>query len=251
MKPSNHTVSQHKRRSRALWHTGALVFVNFGLCFPSSLLAQSASNFDTTRLAPKISAAEKGKASNSAPKEAGPVNATPSRYISDEEVLPYVQSIAASLAIRQRTTDPFGQLQDPNAKPIIKPTLAKKSQRVTQMQSTPFVDIIRQIKVSTIMPLEKKFLVGTRSIKQGQQFPISYRNKNIKIEVVSVSSRQIEFRNVDSGEIAALKLSLLPAGMTPGNKGITAPGMQQNLSDAPLEIEGGGISTDKAQTPNP
>ena len=68
---------------------------------------------------------------------------------------------------------------------------------------------------------------------------------------MSVSSRQIEFRNLDNGETASLSLNLLPDGMTPGTKGITAPGMQQNLSDAPLEIEGGAIPTDNAQITNP
>ena len=52
-----------------------------------------------------------------------------------------------------------------------------------------------------------------------------------------MTSRQIEFRSLDNGEVASLKLNLLPVGMTPGTKSITAPGMVPDRPNAPLEIE--------------
>ena len=212
---------------------------------------QSASNFDTTPLTPKPLGVKKEKSAGAPVKEVAPVSTTPSRFVGDTDLDAYVQSLAAIFTIRDRSTDPFGQVQDPDAKPIIKQTLAKASRRITQVQVTPFPDIIRLLKVTTIMPMEKRFLVGTRSIKQGQCFPISFRTKNINVEVVSVSSQQIQFRNMESGEIAELSLNLLPAGMTPGTQGITAPGMVKDVPNAPIELEGGTIPTDNAQNANP
>jgi len=97
------------------------------------------------------------------------------------------------------------------------------------------------------MPGERRFLVGTRSFKQGDQFPISFRGRNITVEVSSVNSRQIEFRNVENAETASLKLNLLPVGMTPGTGGITAPGMVPERANAPLEIEAGDSSPETSQ----
>lgn len=213
----------------------------FGVFLAPSAFAQSAANFDTKALASEASAPKETKTAKSGTKpvakEAGPLNAMPSRQVGPAELAPYMESLSSVLLIRGRAADPFGQLQDPDAKPVIKAPVAGAVKRAAPIQATPFADIVGMIVVTTIMPGEKRFLVGTRSIKQGDQIPLSFRGRPIRVQVTEVTSRQIDFRNLDSGETASRKLDLLPAGMTPGNNGITAPGMIPDRPNAPIELE--------------
>ena len=55
--------------------------------------------------------------------------------------------------------------------------------------------------------------------------------------ITEVTSRQISFRNQESGETAVRKLDMLPAGMVPGHNGITAPGMVLDRPNAPIDLE--------------
>jgi hypothetical protein len=171
---------------------------------------------------------------------------TPSRNVTPEDLKSHVESLLTVFSIRNRATDPFGQIQDPNAKPIVKPTIAA-TKRFTPVQATPFSDIVRLIKVTTVMPGERRFLIGNRSIKQGDRLPIAFRGKNLQVEVAAVNSRQIDFRNVENGEIASLKLNMMPAGMSPGNDGITAPGMVPDNPNAPIDLDGNSLPLNAAQ----
>jgi hypothetical protein len=198
-----------------------------------SASAQSAANFNTKTLTQDASTPKETKAA----KEAGPVSSTPSRQVGTTELEPYLESLSSVFLMRGRAADPFGQLQDPDAKPIIKAPVAGAVKRAAPIQATPFADIVGLIVVTTIMPGEKRFLVGTRSIKQGDQIPLSFRGRPIRVQVTEVTSRQIGFRNLDSGETASRKLDMLPVGMTPGNNGITAPGMVPDRANAPIELE--------------
>jgi hypothetical protein len=148
--------------------------------------------------------------------------------------------------MRGRATDPFGQLQDPNAKRIIKTSSTKTPHRVTQVQATPFADIVRLIKVTTIMPKDKSFLIGTRSIKQGDAIPLNYRGKTFRVEVSSVNSHQIDFRNLDNNETGSLKLDIMPTGMTPGARLMSAPGMSLDRPDSPIELDSGNLPNEKS-----
>lgn len=167
---------------------------------------------------------------------------TPSRY-AGKELKSYVEALTNQLAIRNRATDPFGQLQDPNAKPVVKPTAAKVTRRPTAEPPASLSDIVGRIEITTIMPKDKRFLVGSRSIGQGDKLPLSFRNKQIRTEVTEVSSRKIVFRNLDTGEIGVRQLNLLPAGMTPGTRGISAPGMVPANPNTALEIDSSTPST--------
>lgn len=171
----------------------------------------------------------------------------PSRHVGEAELGTYLESMLSVFTIKKRLTDPFGQLQDPDAKPIVKPTVVKGPHKPIFVQATPFSDIVRLIKVTTIMPMEKRFLIGNRSISQGQRFPLDFNSKKINVEVVSVSSRQITFRNLDTNETASIDLNLLPAGMVPGAGKITAPGMTQDAPNAPLQLGGGNTSQDNLE----
>lgn len=184
---------------------------------------------------------------SSAPKKevaAGGKNAAastilPSRFVGEAEYEPYINSLTAQLSMKVRTTDPFGQLQDPNAKPVIKSSVAKNTKRQVQVQATPFPDIIKRISVNTIMPRERKFLIGPRTYKQGGTLSIIHRGKTILAQITDVSARQIDFRNSETGETATLRIEALPVGMTPGTNGIVAPGMSPDAVDAPLNLDVG------------
>lgn len=212
----------------------ALAFCLLSALLPVHAHAQSAANFK--KQAPK---AAKTEAATPAA-NAKPAEILPSRYVTTEDLPSYVKSLSEILTIRKRVTDPFGQYQDPDAKPVIKPTVAKLK-RFAPVQTTPFSDIVRLIKVTTVMPSEKSFLVGTRTIKQGDQIPLSFRGKQIKVQVAAVTSSTIDFRNVESGEQASVRLNMLPVGMTPGQNGITAPGMVADRPDAPIDLDAGSL----------
>ncbi len=222
--------------------TGLLLLLPLLASFHSSVSAQSASNFAPRKVEPSPAARRAAAAATApapAPQPAGttPVEIGPSRYVGESDLAAYVATIASAFSINSRETDPFGQFQDPEAKPVIKTPVASPSRRATPTFTTPFSDIVRLIQVTTIMPGEQKFLIGTRSFRLGDRFPIAFRGRNTNVEITSVSSRKIGFRNVDSDETATLELKLLPVGMTPGNGKITAPGMVLDRPDSPLELE--------------
>jgi hypothetical protein len=202
--------------------------------------AQSAGNFDTKPIAPsqaaKPAAAKTPATAPASADEAPTVAIGPSRFVGKADLPAYVQSLTSILSMSNRATDPFGQFQDPEAKPIVKPTVAKVARR-TQTQVTPFSEIVERIQVTTIMPGEQRFLIGTRSFKKGDRFPINFRGRATNVEVAAVTASKIEFRSLDNGEVASLKLNMLPVGMTPGTNTITAPGMVPDRPNAPLEIE--------------
>ena len=185
----------------------------------------------------------KDKAASPPPKETSPVNITPSRLVNEADLDTYVESLSATLSMRDRATDPFGQLQDPNAKPVVRATVAKTPRRVVQVQATPFSDIVRLIKVTTVMPKDKCFLMGSRTIKQGDHINLAFHGKSIRVEVSVVNSQQIDFLNLENNESASVKLNVLPTGMSRGTRSITAPGMTPDRPDAPIEL-------DPANTPN-
>ena len=229
-----------------------LFHVTLGIVLTSSVLGQSASNFDAKTVAPKATTNKTAKApapaTAPAAKEAGPVSATPSRYVGETDLDSYVESLAAIFSMRGRATDPFGQYQDPDAKPVIKTTVAKKQGRPTQIQLAPLSEIVQKIRVTTIIPRDRKFLVGNREFKLGGILPVTFRTKTIKLEIVSVTSHLIEFRNLENGETAPLKIEILPIGMSPGTRGITAPGMTPDNQNAPLELD--EISSPDAESEN-
>lgn len=205
-----------------------------GLALPA--FSQSAANFDTTSLAPPP-AAPAAVTAAAVISETGPISATPSRLVGPEEIGPYLASLSSVFQVRGRTFDVFGHAQDPNAKPVIKESSTPVARRMAQTQVTPFADIVGLIVVTTIMPADQSFLVGTRAFKVGDQIPLSFRGKPIRVQITEVSSARIGFRNLDNGEMAFRQLDMLPAGMTPGTRGITAPGMVADSQNAPLELD--------------
>ena len=210
----------------------------FQSSFITAASAQSAANFSAPVPSPVVPAAQAEKSAKPPVREVAPVISTPSRQVGPTELDAYVKSLSSVFSIGQRTLDPFAMPQDPDAKPVIQEPAPGVVRRV-QIQVTPFPEIVQKIVVTTIMPGEKRFLVGTRSFKQGEQIPLSFRGKQIRVQITEVNSQQISFKNLESGEIALRKLDMLPVGMTPGSHGITAPGMTLDSPNAPIELDTG------------
>jgi len=221
------------------------------------VFAQSEPPSNTKTPAPKTLTPQKGKAPAPAapsapsvtPFSKAPTATTPSRYAGGD-LKAYVEALCNQLAMRERASDPFGQLQDPNAKPVVKPTTTAKTQRrVTAEPPASLTDIVARIEITTIMPKDKRFLVGSRSIGQGDKLPLSFRNKQIHTQVTEVSSHRIVFRNLDTGELGVRQLNLLPQGMTPGTRTLTAPGMVPANPNNILEIDSPPASPATATIP--
>jgi hypothetical protein len=187
----------------------------------------------------KTEAAPAAQTTASAPAISTVLRERPSRHIGDEDLQAYVQAVSLTFSMKNRVTDPFGQQQNPDAKAVIKSPIAKIARKTTlPSQITPFSEIVRRIRVTTVMPADRRFLVGDRAFKQGDRFPMKFRSgRSINVEIATVSSQEITFRNIDNGEIASLKISLMPPGMTQGNGKISAPGMVSGTANSPLEIE--------------
>ena len=165
-----------------------------------------------------------------------PNSPPPSRYAGSDTPA-YVANLSSQFASRNRVTDPFGQLQDPSAKPVVKTTVAKRAvRRFTAEPAKPLSSIVEQIGITTVMPKDKRFLVGNRSIAQGDKLTLNYRNKQIQTKIIEVSARRIVFSDLETGETAIRLLKILPPGMTPGASEVRAPGMTPADSNAPLEI---------------
>ena len=198
---------------------------------------------DAANPAPPAPAAPPAKAAMPAEKTA---ESTPSRY-AGKDTKAYVDAFASRLSMRERASDPFGQLQDPDAKPVVKPTVAKAARRPTAEPPVTLSDIVSRIEITTIMPKDKRFYVGGRSIGQGDKVPITFRNKQIKTEVTEVSARRIVFRNLDTGETGIRQLDMLPPGILWGT--LKTPGIAPTKANAPLEID--SPSANPAGSPNP
>lgn len=158
------------------------------------------------------------------------------RYISAEEIPAYLASIKSLLSMNNRPYDPFGQTQDPAAKPLMTKNTSTP-RRFVPPKPTSFTEIIRKIQVNTIMPGENRFLIGTRSFKKGDRIPLDFRGRVTQVEVTGVDASKIEFQNVETGEVATVELNLLPPGVTAGADGVQVPGMVVETKDAPLVIE--------------
>src|SRR5690606_32226234 len=106
----------------------------------------------------------------------------------------------------------------------------------------PFSDVIAAIQVSMVIPAQHRFMVstpaGARSLKTGDVFPIQLPNgKRVRVQVKSVTTAAIQFLNLDTGDSVGRRPDVRPAGMQRGTAGITAPGMQPDGPNAPIEIQ--------------
>lgn len=223
----------HNPKNSISWLIGLGIVCGISILVSLPVGAQAPSNFE-----PALAVAPT-KADPAAPKAAAPAppNTTPSRNILQTDLEAYFKSFASLFAIQSRDTDPFGRSQDPDAKPVIIASTTKAVKRPVAVQATPLSEVVRLVSITTIMPGEKRFLIGSRSIAEGQTLPLRFRGKLLRVGVTGISPHEITFKNLDSGETASRTLDILPAGMVPGSHGIEAPGMVRDSLDAPIELE--------------
>lgn len=157
----------------------------------------------------------------------------PTRY-AGADIEEYLRTIQGILHAPSRATDPFGLIQDLDAKPVARKIIRPNAPAEI---SVPFSEIVPLIRITTVIAQEKKFLVESRAFSQGEEFPLNFRGKQLRILITEVSARQVEFKNLATGEIAARRLDLLPPGMSTGGTAATPPGMVSSGADAPLVIE--------------
>jgi hypothetical protein len=200
--------------------------------------AQSAEGFDISDMAPQAPAPIAGPAPIAAPATAEIADLGPSRY-SGAEIPAYVRALSARFSINSRVTDAFGRYQDPEFKaPQPKAIAQSPTQRFRPEPPIAFTEVIASITVNMVTADKQQFLISGRTFTRGDVFPLQLPNgKLMKVQVTSVSSTRIEFRNVETGETAPLKLDILPPGMRKGSGGITAPGVQPTGPDAPLQVQ--------------
>ena len=172
-----------------------------------------------------------------------PVDETPSRF-AGKDTATYTAARAAVFSMRTRATDPFGLNQDPNVKPVVRKIETRlPTKRQAALPPTHLSDIVKLIRVTTIMPGEKQFLVGVRSFSEFEEFPLVFRGKKMRMKILEVSAQKILFQNLDNGEKAALMTEMLPAGMIAGGDRMQPPGLVSPLDNLPLEL-GSGRSLD-------
>jgi len=162
---------------------------------------------------------------------------TGSRNLIGEEKAKWIEEMSGKLTIARRAVGPFGIAQNPEAE-------AAKPQKV-KLKKGAFIEAIAAIKINTVMPMDDKFTIGSREFVEGDQFPLIKERRQFNIEVVSVKSDGILFKDVDSGKLVKKSLESLPAGMARGSSLKTIPGvfsanrensMPLNLDDVPLPI---------------
>lgn len=230
MKPeSNRSI----RRTTPIW--GAALALGFAWASILAAPGQTAEALLPPETAPIPPAEEKAPAKPPSGASApASVELKPSRF-AGELVDAYTLARAGAFAMAGRTTDPFGLLQDPSVKPPER-TPQGDIKRREALPPVALEEIIKLIRVTTIMPAEKKFLVGTRVFRESDEFPINFQGKRIRIKVVQVSSSKIVFRNLENGETATLSTGMLPPGMVPGKEAIQPAGMVAPADDLPLDL---------------
>ena len=212
--------------------SGALAMILLLLAMAPRLHAQSADIFIPK---PDEPIAEGSESTNNEVKPE-PVDDTPSRF-AGKDIAPYTASRAAVFSMRNRETDPFGLNQDPNVKPVVRKIANKLPvKRQAALPPTPLSDIVKLIRVTTIMPGEKQFLVGVRSFSESEEFPLIFRGKKMRMKILEVTAQNILFENLDNGEKASLMTEMLPAGMIAGGGKIQPPGLVSPLDNIPLEL---------------
>ena len=159
-----------------------------------------------------------------------------SRYQLDD-VDAYISRRTKAFAIQSLDIDPFGLPQDPSKKPIASQIIPNSGNKYTAPPPTPFVDVIAALHVNAVMPHQQRFLIGSRTFRRGDTFPIAFQNKSVKVKVLRIGGNKIDFRNTSTGETASLSLKLLPPGMNRDSGKASPPGLIRDNPGAPVEVQ--------------
>lgn len=198
-----------------------------------NISAQSADIFQSLADSPKTMASANLTESNP---DIELIKSKPSRFAIGNVEL-YIAARMADFSMKNRATDVFGLYQDPKLKPATN-TSNSLVKVPTNIAPKALAEIIKGIKVSTIMVKEKSFLVGDRVIKELEEIPILYDQGRVKhLKVMKVDPKQIIFKDIDAGTEATLKLEVLPFGVEVGDSRMVPSGMSAPTKNQPLVIE--------------
>lgn len=160
-----------------------------------------------------------------------------SKDLIGKEKLAWIAEMRSKLPILSREIGPFGMAQDPDA------TVATPQQQ--KRKPGAFLNAIAAIKVNAVMPSDNKFVIGAREFQTGDAFPIIRGQRQFNIEITSVKSDHITFKNTDTGEYVKRNLNTLPQGMTRNARIDSVPGVvAANKKDtAPLNLDQVEVNT--------
>jgi hypothetical protein len=224
MQPQQHKPTSHAAATKAGMFA---LFLSWGL-----MSGSPAQKVESINPAAKKSAGE-GEKEAPAPV---PVDDQPSRF-AGKDIDTYTRARAAVFSMAKRDTDPFGLNQDPSVKPPPKKVTDRlPEKRLAALPPTPLGEIVKLIRVTTIMPGEKKFLVGVRTFSEGDDFSLLFQGKRMRMKVTEVSANRIEFTNLDNSEKATLETGMLPPGMISGKGTMRPAGMVSPIDDLPLDL---------------
>lgn len=214
----------------------AMMSVCSCLFLAQNLSAQSADVFEP--LTGKTQPASSGDLTKAAP-DIDLLKSKPSRFAIGNIEL-YTTAKMANFSMKNRETDIFGLIQDPEAKPPAptSPTPGKKVR--DNIAPKPLAEIIQGVKIQMVRVKDKSFLVGNRVIREGEEFTIVFEEgRHKRLKVLKVEAKQIIFRDLDSkkNEEAALKIELLPFGMENGDARLKPEGLVQPGENEPIPVE--------------
>ncbi len=219
---------------------GKLTHIYLGMLLTATGLAQSVTSFDAKSSTTPVSASKEAPKATPENKLKGSSTtldlAIASRLIASADVESYLSAMGSTLSMHHRPNDVFGLSQDTSVKPAIASSDGTISRRPA-IAAIPLSEVVQKLKITTVILGQKSFLVGTRAFKQGDQLPLSHRNKIIHAEVTEVTSQQISFRNKETGETAIRKMDIMPTGILPGSKALTPPGLVTDPANAPIELD--------------
>ncbi|MES2983408.1 MAG: hypothetical protein V4727_13940 [Verrucomicrobiota bacterium] len=206
------------------------------VCFilTQRLSAQSADVFES--LQGKTEATASGTLVKSPP-DIELLKSKPSRFAVGSVEL-YTAARIANFSMKSRATDPFGLFQDPDIKPVSKPTSSgiTKQQPKGNIARAPLEEIVKKMKVTTIMIKEKSFLSEGQVFKESGVVTLDYQDRTNRLKVMKVEATQILFKDMDTGEEATLKTDVLPAGMNAGGEQIKPAGLVDPNENQPLKL---------------
>lgn len=128
------------------------------------------------------------------------------KFMGEDERLAWLNEMRSTLPIVKRKKGPFGFIQDTSAVAVVK--------KVVPQRSDAFLNVIKEIKVTALLPSDDKFVIGSREFLEGQALEIIREKRQFNVQIVSVSIDSILFKNMDTGEVVKKNMITLPNGMT-------------------------------------
>jgi hypothetical protein len=197
------------------------------------LSAQSASILESLQNKSQMSVSED---KSKTPVDIELLKSKPSRFAVGNIEL-YINARFSDLSMKDRATDPFGLNQDTSVKAVIRDTKPLNTAKQSHTASVPLSEIIKLIKVTSIMAKQKSFLSGSDIFKESDEFILPDQGKTRRMKVMSITESQILFQDMDTKEEAALKSEVLPFGMSSGDESFKPAGLVTPGGERIIDLE--------------